>query len=146
MKDMSKPHYIPEGFHTVTPYFVVEDGARFLEFLQRAFEAREISTHRDPDGRIMHSEVRLGDSIVEFGEAGGPWGPMRLNLHLYVPDTDTVYARAVAAGAKILREPTDEAYGERSAGIEDPAGNIWWIATRIAEESAEELGRRKAAL
>jgi PhnB protein len=143
---MSKPQYMPEGFHTVTPYFVVEDGAAFLGFLQRVFDAREISTYRGPDGRIMHSEVRLGDSIIEFGEAGGPFGPMRLSLHAYVPDTDAAYARAVAAGAKTLREPTDEAYGERSAGIEDPAGNVWWIATRIAEESAEELARRKAAM
>jgi len=143
---MSKPHYMPEGFRTITPYFVVEDGAGFLGFLERVFEAREISTYRGPDGRIMHSEVGFGDSIIEFGEAGGPWRPMRLNLHVYVPDTDATYARAVAAGAKSLREPTDEAYGERSAGIEDPAGNVWWIATRIAEETTEQVARRKAAM
>jgi PhnB protein len=143
---MSKPHYMPEGFHAVTPYFVVADGAAFLSFLQHAFEGREISTYRGPDGRIMHAEVRVGDSIVEFGEAGGPWGPMRLNLHIYVPDTDAAYRSAMAAGGKSLREPQDEAYGERSAGVEDPAGNIWWIATRIVEEPAESLARRKAAM
>jgi PhnB protein len=143
---MSKIHYIPEGYHTVTPYFVVADGPAFLGFLQRVFDAQERSVFKDPAGRIMHAELHLGDSVVEFGEANSQWPPMRLNLHVYVPDTDATYRRAMEAGAKSLRDPRDEFYGERSAGIEDPAGNIWWLATRIEDVAPEEMERRAAPL
>jgi len=128
---MSNVNYIPEGFHTVTPYFVVPDGLAFAAFLQNGLGAKEISVHRDSGGRIMHAELKLGDSMLEFGEASQQWPAMKLSLHVYVPDTDAVYRQAVAAGAKTLREPRNEAYGERSAGVEDPAGNVWWIATRL---------------
>jgi uncharacterized glyoxalase superfamily protein PhnB len=130
---MSNLSYIPEGFHTVTPYFVVRDGMAFLAFLKDGLGAEEIAMYKDGEGRIMHAQVRLGDSMLEFGEAGGEWGPMKLNLHVYVPDADAAFRRAMAAGAKSLRDPRTEAYGERSAGIEDPAGNIWWLATRVEQ-------------
>ena len=106
---MSVVSYIPEGFHTVTPYFIVADGPAFLAFLKQAFSAEEHFVHRTPQGRIMHAEMRIGDSIVEFGEANAEWSAMRLNNHVYVPDTDAVYRRALAAGAKSLREPKNEA-------------------------------------
>jgi len=141
---MSSVPYIPEGFHTVTPYFVVSDGPAFLTFLKQAFGAEERFVHRTPEGRIMHGEVRLGDSIVEFGEGSEQWPAMRLNIHLYVPDTDAVYRRALEAGAKSLREPKNEFYGDRSAGIEDPAGNIWFLATHIEDVTPEEMARRAA--
>lgn len=141
---MSNVPYIPEGFHTVTPYFVVPDGMAFLAFLKGGFEAQEISIFKDPAGRIMHAQVRLGDSILEFGEANQQWPAMRLNLHVYVPDTDATYARAVQAGAKTVREPRTEFYGERSAGVEDPAGNMWWIATVVEVLTEEEISRRAA--
>ena len=130
---MSNPSFIPEGFHTVTPYFIVADGVAFLAFLKNGLSAEEVATFKDQSGRIMHAQVRLGDSMLEFGEASQQWGPMKLNLHVYVPDTDAAFQRAVSAGAKSLREPRTEAYGERSAGVEDPAGNIWWLATRVEQ-------------
>jgi len=141
---MSVVSYIPEGFHTVTPYFIVADGPAFLAFLKQAFSAEEHFVHRTPQGRIMHAEMRIGDSIVEFGEANAEWSAMRLNNHVYVPDTDAVYRRALAAGAKSLREPKNEFYGDRSAGIEDPAGNVWWLATHIEDVTPEEMARRAA--
>jgi uncharacterized glyoxalase superfamily protein PhnB len=143
---MSQVHYIPEGFQSVTPYFVVPDGPGFMNFLERAFAAEERFVSRSADGRIAHAEVRLGDSIIEFGEANPQWPAMRLNLHVYVPDADATYRRALDAGARSLREPRNEFYGDRTAGIEDPAGNIWWVATRVENVTAEELSRRMAAM
>ncbi len=143
---MSEISYIPEGFHTVTPYFIVADADAFLSFLKDGLGAEEMSLFRGPDGRVMHAQARLGDSMLEFGEAGAQWPAMRLSLHVYVPDTDAAFGRAVAAGAKSLRDPRTEFYGERSAGIEDPAGNVWWLATRVENVSEEEIARRGAAM
>jgi uncharacterized glyoxalase superfamily protein PhnB len=130
---MSNIDYIPEGFHTVTPYFIVADGPAFLGFLKSGLGAEEIGIHKDGNGRIMHAQLRLGDSMLEFGEATEQYPAMKLCLHVYVPDTDALYERAVAAGAKTMRSPRVEPYGERSAGIEDQAGNVWWIATRVGQ-------------
>lgn len=128
---MSNVNYIPEGYHTVTPYFIVADGPAFLAFLKNGLGADEISVHKDDKGRVMHAQLRLGDSMLEFGESTEQYRAMKLCLHVYVPDTDALYERAVGAGAKSVRPPRDEPYGERSAGVEDPAGNQWWIATRV---------------
>jgi uncharacterized glyoxalase superfamily protein PhnB len=81
-----------------------------------------------------------------LGEGNAQWPVMRLNMHVYVPDTDATYRRALDAGAKTKREPKDEFYGDRTAGIEDPAGNIWWIATHMEDLSPAEIERRAAAL
>ncbi|MGH7481278.1 MAG: VOC family protein [Longimicrobiales bacterium] len=136
---------IPTGHRTVTPYLVVADAGALIEFLKRAFGAVERHRTDTPDGRVMHAEVEIGDSIVMLGEAGGEWQPMPSVLHLYVTDTDAVYARAIEAGATALREPEDQFYGDRSGGVQDPAGNQWWIATHVEDVSPEEMERRMAA-
>ncbi len=133
--------YKPEGYHTVTPYATVEDVDRLLQFLKQAFGAEELGRYATPDGRIMHAAVRIGDSVVEMGEPGGEFTPRPVSIHLYVEDVDAVYARAVEAGALTLNAPRDEFYGERSAGIDDPCGNRWYIATRVRDVSDEELQR-----
>ena len=121
--------YKPAGFHTLTPYLVVEGADRLLKFLKDAFGAEELSTHRKEDQSIMHCEMRIGDSIVEMGQAGDKWTPMPASLHLYVPDTDATYHKAIAAGAESLTEPEDAPYGDRTAGVKDPSGNHWFLAT-----------------
>jgi uncharacterized glyoxalase superfamily protein PhnB len=133
---------IPEGYHTVTPYLVVQGVAQLIDFLKQAFAAEEIQRINRPDGTIMHAEVRIGDSRVMMGEAGGEYGPMPGMLHLYVEDVDTVYRRALQAGATSLREPVDEFYGDRIGGVKDLSGNQWWIATHIQDVSAEALAQR----
>jgi PhnB protein len=143
---MSKIHYIPEGFQAVTPYFIVPDGPAFMDFLKQVFCAEERSVSKAPDGSIMHAQMRLDGSVIEFGQGNDRWPPMRLNMHVYVPDTDATYRRALEAGAKSVREPKDEFYGDRTAGIEDPAGNIWWVATHLENLTDEEIERRVAAL
>jgi PhnB protein len=136
---------IPDGYHTVTPYLVVRDVPRLIEFVQQAFGATEIMRSARPDGSIMHAEVKIGDSRVMMGEASTEWAPMPGCVHLYVVDTDALYHLALQAGAKSLREPTDQFYGDRMAGVQDPVGNQWWIATRTENLSPVEIARRAAA-
>jgi uncharacterized glyoxalase superfamily protein PhnB len=121
----------PDGYHTVTPYLVVSGVEELVEFTKRVFGAQERRVDRRPDSSIAHAEVQVGDSVLMLGEASAEWAPMPSNVHLYVDDTDAVYARAIKAGATSLREPVDEPYGDRMSGVKDASGNMWWIATRI---------------
>jgi PhnB protein len=123
------PDFKPEGFRSLTPYLVVPDADRILQFLKDAFDAEELGVDRREDKTIMHAELRIADSMIELGQANGPWTPMRASLHLYVPDTDAAYRKALAAGAEVLQEPNDAPYGDRAAGVTDPAGNQWFLAT-----------------
>jgi uncharacterized glyoxalase superfamily protein PhnB len=136
---------IPDGFHSVTPYLLVPGVARLIDFLKEAFGATE--THRSvgPDGHVMHAQVRIGDSVVMMGEPRGDWQPIPGSLYLYVHDTDATYRRALAAGGTSLMEPADQFYGDRNAGVKDPSGNSWWIATHIEDVSPEELDGRAQA-
>ena len=136
---------IPEGYHTVTPYLMVEGSAKLLDFVRQAFGAKETFRSARPDGTIMHAEVRIGDSIVMMGDPR-EGKPMPGMIHLYVDDTDATYQRALEAGATSIREPEDQFYGDRSAGVEDPVGNHWWLATHIEDVSPEEITRRAQAL
>jgi PhnB protein len=138
---------IPEGYHTVTNYLTVEGVGRLLEFLKQAFGAEQRGgIHTGPGGRIMHAEVKIGDTIVMMGEPMGPWPARPCNLYMYVEDVDAVYRRAVESGGKSVREPTNEFYGDRDAGVEDPSGNNWWIATHVEDVSEEEMERRMAKM
>ena len=135
---------IPDGFHTVTPYLVVEDVPRLIDFLKEAFEAVEVERTHQPDGSVMHAEVRIGDSMVMMGQARGEWKAAPVSLYLYVPDVDRVYQQALAAGAESMMEPQDQFYGDRNGGVKDPQGNTWWIGTRLENLSPEEIQRRAA--
>jgi PhnB protein len=135
---------IPEGYHTVTPYLTVADAAAQIDFLKRAFGAQEKYRHTDEQGHVSHAEMKLGDSMVMIGQARGEWTPRHATFYLYVGDVDSVFRQAVAAGAKSVREPRNEAYGDRSGGVEDPQGNQWWIATHVEDVSPEEIQRRYA--
>lgn len=124
---MSASH-IPPGLPCLMPYLTVEGAARLLQFAKEAFDAVELERHED-GGRIMHAAVRLGDSVIETGDANDRWGATPASLHYYVPDCDAAYRRALEAGAESLMEPTDMPYGERSAAVRDPVGNKWYLAT-----------------
>ncbi len=145
MKRDVKP--IPDGYRTVTSYLTVPGIAKLIDFLQKAFDAQLIERFDGPDGRVMHAEVRIGDSIVMLGEPQGDrFPPKPCNIYLYVNDADAVYRRAVEAGGKSLGEVKDQFYGDRSGGVEDPSGNNWWIATHVEDVGPEELRRRMEAL
>ena len=136
---------IPEGYHSVTPYFVVQGVPRLLDFLKQAFDATEIFRMPRPDGTIMHAELRIGDSIVMLGEAMEEFPPRSSSIYLYVNDADATYQRALQAGATSTMEPADQFWGDRNAGVVDPAGNHWWIATHQEDVPPEELARRADA-
>jgi PhnB protein len=137
---------IPAGYHTVTPYLTVADARKAIDFLKRAFDAKTTeSLSEDSDGNIRHAEIKIGDSMVMVAQARDEWKARPSAFYLYVPDCDGWYKRAMQAGAKSLMEPADQFYGDRNAGVEDPAGNYWWIATHIEDVSPDELDRRAQA-
>ena len=136
---------IPEGYHTVTPYLTVPGVARLIDFLKQAFGAEEKERMMRPDGSVGHAEVRIGDSMVMMGEPSDKFPPMPATIYLYVPDTDAAYRRAIQAGASSMMEPTNQFYGDRNAGVKDPSGNLWWIATHVEDVPPEEMRRRAEA-
>jgi PhnB protein len=136
---------VPAGYHRVTPYLVVADGEGLLTFLQNAFQAEVLTRTLRPDGAIANAEVRVGDSMLMVAQAREPWKPMPTGFYLYVPDTDAVYQAAVAAGGVSTLEPSDQFYGDRNAGVQDPWGNNWWIATHIEDVDEAEIQRRMEA-
>lgn len=129
---------IREGFRSITPYLLVKGVARLLAFLPEAFNAQVLVQESRPDGAIMHAEVKIGDSMLMMGEAGGDFGAMPASIYLYVANCDVVYQKALLAGATSVFEVTDLPSGERYGGIKDPCGNIWWIATHVKDLSSEE--------
>lgn len=138
---------VPDGYHSVQPYLHVRGAAQAIEFYRQSFGATEIMRIRRPDGGVGHAELRLGDSVImladEVPERGvyspAHFGGSAVSLMIYVEDCDTVYRQALAAGAKSLREPADQFYGDRGAGVEDPFGFQWWLATHIRDMTVEEL-------
>ncbi len=144
---------IPDGHHAVTPYLIIDGAARAIDFYKTAFGATELFRLAQPDGRVGHAELQIGDSRImladEFPEMGarGPRavGGTPVTLHLYIDDVDAVVARAIAAGAKVLRPVQDQFYGDRSGMLEDPFGHYWHVATHTEDVSPEEMERRAAA-
>ena len=123
--------YMPKGLHNVNPYLHPQRAEPLISFLKRAFEAQEIMKYVSPDGVVNHAEIRVGDSVVEMGEAHGKYVTMPAMFYVYVPNVEAVYRQALAAGAKSFQEPTDQPYGDRNAAVQDNFGNKWYIATHI---------------
>ena len=147
-------NFIPEGYHTVTPYLYVRDAARAIEFYKEVFGATEIMRMDAPGGKIGHAEIKIGDSHVmladEFSDmderSPQTLGGTPVGLLLYVEDVDTLAARAVSAGATLLEPLEDKFYGDRMGKLQDPFGHIWAIATHKEDVSPEEMQERVAAL
>jgi PhnB protein len=146
MQNSKEISYKPEGFQCVVPYLHVKGAAKMIDFLKQAFGAEELGRYPQPDGSISHAAVKIGDSFVELADSGDKWPAMPCGIHIFVPDTDATYRRAIEAGATSLHEPADQFYGERSAGVRDFAGNNWYIATVIENVSKEEMDRRVATM
>ena len=145
-----KVSFIPTGYHTVTPYLACGDAAAAIEFYKKAFGAAEVFRMAAPGGRIGHAEVKIGDSRImltdEYAEMNfvGPLsrGGTTVHIHLYVKDVDAMVERAVAAGAKLLREVKDQFYGDRTGTLADPLGHVWHLATHKEDLSMAELKKR----
>jgi uncharacterized glyoxalase superfamily protein PhnB len=130
---------IPEGFHTVTPCITVEGASRLIEFLEKSFDAVIQDKFFRADGTIGNASVRIGDSMVMIFDAHDQWKAKPASFYVYVPDCDAIYQKALAAGGTSLLEPADMFYGDRNAGVQDSAGNEWWIATHIKDVSPEDI-------
>jgi PhnB protein len=144
---------IPEGYHSVTPYLIVDGAAAAIEFYKKVFDATEVMRMPAPGGRIGHAEIKIGDSHIMLADenpemnARSPKsvGGSPLSLLLYVDDVDKTVERAVAAGAKLERPVEDKFYGDRMGAIEDPFGHQWYVGTHIEDVSPEEMKKRMAA-
>jgi len=147
-----RPSPVPEGFHTATPYLMVSDVNKALDFYKKAFGAKELMRMTDKEGRITQAEFMVGTSPIMIG-----WNPNvkvpdpsmdnlpQVSIYLYVEDVDAFAAQAVGAGAKVIYPIQDQFYGNRDGGIADPFGVVWWVGTRVEIVSPEELDRRAAA-
>jgi uncharacterized glyoxalase superfamily protein PhnB len=131
----------PKGYHTVTPGLTVDGAANAIDFYAKAFGAEEESRMPGPDGRIMHAEIRIGDSVVMLNDSMPEMGsnPTTSSMWVYTDDCDALYKRAVEAGAKSIMEPADMFWGDRMAQVADAWGNKWGLSTRIKEMSTEEM-------
>jgi uncharacterized glyoxalase superfamily protein PhnB len=137
---------IPEGYHSVTPYLVVNGASNLIDFMKQALGAEERMRMPQPDGKIGHAEMIIADSVIMLSDATAEFPPMPAMIHLYVEDTDAVYRRALASGATSVREPADQFYGDRSAGVKDAFGNHWHFATHVEDVTPEEMEKRLAAM
>jgi uncharacterized glyoxalase superfamily protein PhnB len=120
-----------EGHHTITPYMIVPGAAAMIGFMEKVFGAQVKLIVPRGEGVIMHAEVLIGNSVVMIADTTPQFSTVNAMLYIYVADTDATYTQALAAGAASVRQPQNEAYGARSAGITDPWGNTWWLATLL---------------
>lgn len=140
----------PDGYHSVTPYLIADDAAAAIEFYKKAFGATELMRLPGPGGKVMHAEIKIGDSPVmladEFPEMGirsaKSFGGSPLHLMIYTDDCDVMFAKAIAAGATEKKPMADQFYGDRSGSVEDPFGHSWTIATHTEDLPPEEIDRR----
>jgi PhnB protein len=145
---------IPDGYHSATPYLIVDGAARALDFYKRAFGAKELLRIPAPGDRVGHAEIKVGDSVIMLADehleidARGPqhYGGSPVSILLYVDDVDTLFKQAVAAGGTEVRPVADQFYGDRSGTLKDPFGHSWHLSTHTEDVSPEELNRRMAAL
>lgn len=123
--------YKPDGYHSVSPYLIVDGASATIEFLRRVFGAVEIRRFPDPKGKIMHAEVRIDDTVVMIADGAEGWPPVPSHVHVYVSDVDAVYKRALEAGATTVQEPVKKADADKRGGVKDAGGTTWWIATKV---------------
>lgn len=149
---MNKVSHIPEGYNSITPYLVVKDAAQAIEYYKKVFGATEILRMDQPNGKVGHAELKIGNSHImladenpKMGEgytSAATIGATPVSLYLYIPDVDRVVERAVREGAKLLKPVQDQFYGDRSGFIRDPFGHLWGIATHIEDVAPKELQER----
>jgi PhnB protein len=149
MAKAAKP--VPEGYHTITPQLTLDNAAQTIDWYKKAFGAEELSRSVGPDGKVMHAEVKIGNSRimvndVMVGASKGPqaFGGSPASLWLYVENSDALFNRAVAAGAKVQMPLDDQFWGDRGGAVSDPAGYTWWIATRKEDLTEAEVQQRAA--
>lgn len=143
---------IPDGYHSITPYLSIDGASAAIDFYQKAFGAKELFRFPMPDGKLAHAEIQIGDtrvSLADDNDEGGLLSPRSsspVGLLLYVEDVDTVFARAVEAGATVVRPLVNQFYGDRSGTLRDPFGHVWFLATHIEDVPEDEMEKRAAEM
>lgn len=138
---------VPEGYHTLTPYLTIRDAARAIEFYKEAFGAIERGAMKGPDGKVVHAELMIGDSIVMLGEENPQFGALSpqaiggsgMGLHIYLDGVDAAFDRAVKAGAEVEMPVADQFWGDRYGKLRDPFGHKWSIGTHVKDMSMDEM-------
>ena len=153
---MSKVSPIPEGYTSVTPYLVVKDAAKAIEYYKKVFGAKELFRMDGPNGTVGHAELQIGNARIMLADENPSMGQGHssatsigsspVSLYLYIPDVDRVVERAVAEGAKIIKPIQDQFYGDRSGFVQDPFGHFWGIATHVEDVSPKEMEERMKKL
>ncbi|SFN31088.1 PhnB protein [Nitrosospira briensis] len=142
---------IPNGYHTITPYLMIDGATEAIDFYKRAFNAAELYKMDAPGGKVGHAEIQIGDSRIMMADSCGGESTFRspqalggspIGLHLYVKDVDALFDQAVAAGAKIVKPVQDQFYGDRTGALEDPFGHMWFLATHNEDLSLDEIKQR----
>jgi PhnB protein len=142
---------VPDGYHTITPQLTLDNTAQAMDWYKKALGAEELSRSVGPDGKIMHAEIKIGNSRVMLNDvmpgSKGPqsFGGSPASLWLYVENSDALFNRAVGAGAKVQMPLADQFWGDRGGAVADPAGYTWWIATRKEDLTPAEMEQRAAA-
>jgi len=150
----AKTNPVPQGYHHVTPYLIIKGAAAAMDFYKDVFGATEIMRMPQPDGRIGHAEMKLGDSVIMLADehpemdivSPATLGNSTVGILLYVDDVDATFNKAVSRGAKVNKPLADQFYGDRSGTVIDPFGHKWTIATHVEDVSPQEMERRMAAL
>ena len=148
-----KAQAIPKGLHTVTPSLIVAGAAKAIDFYKKALGAEELMRFPGPDGKIMHAEIRIGDSVIMLGDempdqgAKGPkaYGGTSVSFFVYGENVDAAWKRAVDAGAKPVMPLADQFWGDRTGCLEDPFGHNWWLAQHIQDLTPEEIQKGSEA-
>ena len=125
----------PENYNSVSPYLIVSDAGGTIAFLEQAFGATVLRTFRGEDGRLMHGEVRLDDTVIMLADSAPEWPPVPAYVHVYVADVDATYGRALRAGASSVQEPVKKQDDDKRGGVKDAGGTTWWIATLQESQS-----------
>ncbi len=148
----NKVNYIPKGYNSISPYLVVKGAAKAIEYYKKVFGAKEVMRMDQPDGKVGHAELQIGDSRFMLSEENPSMGQGHISasgigaspvsLYLYIPDVDRVIERAVDEGAKVLKPVQDQFYGDRTGFIQDPFGHLWGVATHIEDVAPKDLAER----
>jgi uncharacterized glyoxalase superfamily protein PhnB len=138
----SKVNPIPQDYGTVTPYLIVNGVPRLIDFLKETFHAEERARINDKKDHVGHAKVKIGNSMIMMADSTTQYTPIPSQLYVYVDNVDDAYRRAMRAGGTSEQEPTTQFYGDRTAAVKDPTGNVWWIATHVEDLSPQEMEKR----
>jgi PhnB protein len=142
MQSVTKVRPIPQEYGSVTPYLIVDGVPRLIDFLKHTFNAEERSLINDREGHVGHAEIKIGGSVVMMADSTPQYSPIPSQLYVYVEDVDDAYRRGLEADGTSEQVPTTKFYGDRTAAVKDPTGNIWWIATHVEDVPPQEMDRR----